>query len=141
MASSGSNDLHGHAVGDALLVAVAKRLAAVVRPADTVGRFGGDEFLVLCADLAAEDEALAIAHRIREALRQPFDLDGLVVRIAGSVGIATYDERVAGAARLIHNADLAMYRAKKGGKDDVVHFTSAIAEGVASGAGSPAPAR
>ncbi len=68
------NDSMGHAAGDELLKAVAKRLRAAMRPSDTVARFGGDEFVVLCEEIADEQTAFEIAERIAEALSQPIEL-------------------------------------------------------------------
>src|SRR5581483_164724 len=85
------NDGLGHAAGDDLLQAVAVRLGAAVRSQDTVARFGGDEFTVLCEDLASEDEAIMVARRILEELQRPFALDGSPVFVTASVGVAVAD--------------------------------------------------
>lgn len=106
------NDLHGHQAGDELLVQVGARLREAVRPEDTVTRIGGDEFVVLCEDLATELEATMVAERVRAALGEPFELSVGRVRIGCSVGIAT--TRGAGAAPhdLLAEADQRMYEAK-----------------------------
>jgi diguanylate cyclase (GGDEF)-like protein len=120
------NDIHGHAVGDALLTAVAKRLTDTVRPTDLVGRFGGDEFLVLCRGLVDEQGAVLIADRVQSAIAQPFEIGPLTVSIGTSIGVATFDHGIDDAAALIHNADLAMYQAKQGGRGRVEIFTPDI---------------
>jgi diguanylate cyclase (GGDEF)-like protein len=113
------NDVHGHAVGDALLAAVAARLEGVKRKGDIVGRFGGDEFLILCDGVADAAQAMELAERAQAALANPFDIDGLVLTIGSSIGVAI-DDHVASvtadAAVLIHRADEAMYEAKRSGK-------------------------
>ncbi|HSD79677.1 MAG TPA: sensor domain-containing diguanylate cyclase, partial [Solirubrobacteraceae bacterium] len=81
------NDRCGHAAGDAVLVALAGRLASAVRPADTVARMGGDEFLVVCEDVD-ERTALALAHRVAEAVRRPLEVDGRRHELSASVGVA-----------------------------------------------------
>lgn len=122
------NDVHGHAAGDALLVAVAERLNAAMRRNDVVSRFGGDEFLVLCSELAEERDAMVIADRIQQLLAQPFDIGGQQVTIGSSIGVAVYDdEETGGPAALIHNADLAMYKAKQGGRGRVERYEPANA--------------
>jgi diguanylate cyclase (GGDEF)-like protein len=107
------NDRYGHQVGDELLVAVGQRLAKVVRPGDSLARLAGDEFVVLCEDLDDPAQANAIAARFDVALARPFALGDIELNIHGSIGISCNksgdDEPVA----LIHDADLAMYRAKR----------------------------
>jgi diguanylate cyclase (GGDEF)-like protein len=109
------NDRFGHGAGDRVLEITADRLRAVSRGTDSCARFGGDEFGVLLEDLHDPAAAGGIARRIVDTLTEPMDLDGQVVMIGASVGIAlgTGPE---GAEELIHRADLAMYRAKTEGK-------------------------
>jgi diguanylate cyclase (GGDEF)-like protein len=106
------NDSLGHAAGDELLVAVAKRLAGCIRPGDTAARFGGDEFVLLFDEL---DRSLIAepARRILEALRQPFKIRGRDVVVGVSIGIAA---GIDNAEDMLRNADLALYRAKGAGK-------------------------
>jgi diguanylate cyclase (GGDEF)-like protein/PAS domain S-box-containing protein len=121
------NDGLGHVVGDMLLVEVAARLQEVVRPSDTVARFGGDEFVVLCDDLDADLDAVEVAERVAEALRRPFLLSGREVVSGASVGIATasgVDHE--GAEALVRDADAAMYRAKDRGKGRYEVFDESI---------------
>ena len=115
------NDTLGHSAGDELLVAVAARLRAAVRPGDTVARLGGDEFAVLLDDLAVADDALAVAGRIDLALRAPVEVQGELVHVAASTGVAYRDPEEADAEHLLRNADLAMYEAKSGSGGYVVY--------------------
>jgi diguanylate cyclase (GGDEF)-like protein len=111
------NDTMGHRAGDRLLVAVAARIAGTLRDADTVGRMGGDEFVVLI-DGAAADVALdLVAERLLAVMRQPFELEdaAMPLLVSVSIGIASGDRPNAGA--LLHDADVALYEAKEGGKN------------------------
>jgi diguanylate cyclase (GGDEF)-like protein/PAS domain S-box-containing protein len=116
------NDAYGHAAGDRLLVAVARRLEGSLRPSDTVCRFGGDEFVVLCEDIAGEEGAMAAAWRVRQALARPFVLDEGQVYVEASLGAAVATGARQRPEQLIHNADAAMYRAKQLGGNRVVVF-------------------
>lgn len=109
------NDLHGHSVGDELLMAVARRLTSVLRPGDTLARMSGDEFVVLCEDLATPAEIDAIAARVVDAIATPFDLSGVKVEISASVGIAYSGRGDHLSSQLLVDADAAMYQAKRGG--------------------------
>ena len=109
------NDSLGHDAGDQLLRAVADRLAIAVWPGDTAARFGGDEFVVLCEEVAGPHEALQVAERLAEGLHAPFFLSGEKVFVTASVGVAMSAEEVADAADLLRDADAAMYEAKSRG--------------------------
>ncbi|MBG0817360.1 EAL domain-containing protein [Planomonospora sp. ID82291] len=115
------NDRLGHAVGDALLVAVAHRLRACVRWYDTVARLGGDEFAVLLIDVTPA-EAGQITERIIRTLRTPVGVDGHELLVQASVGLVD-SARDAGASELLRCADVAMYTAKERGKSRYVRYT------------------
>jgi diguanylate cyclase (GGDEF)-like protein/PAS domain S-box-containing protein len=109
------NDSLGHAAGDELLVEVAARLRAIVRPTDLVARFGGDEFVVVCESMT-EGEAVTLAERIGEALRQPVHLGGVDHRPHASIGVTVQTDEHVSAEELIRDCDIAMYQAKSGGR-------------------------
>jgi diguanylate cyclase (GGDEF)-like protein len=108
------NDLYGHHVGDELLVAVADRLAMLLRPGDVLCRIGGDEFVALCEDMASAADAEVIAERVTLALAEPFPLPSLTVTVSGSVGIA-FSGPGQDIPAILRNADFAMYQAKSDG--------------------------
>ncbi|MDQ1067450.1 putative bifunctional diguanylate cyclase/phosphodiesterase [Streptomyces canus] len=118
------NDTIGHQAGDELLVQAARRLQDAVRYGDTASRLGGDEFAALIVGdgtrdrTAREGHILELADRLRVTLSQPYLIDGNDVRVAASIGVA-FAEPGLGAGELLRNADLAMYRAKAGGKGRV----------------------
>ncbi|MEU6056122.1 EAL domain-containing protein, partial [Streptomyces xanthochromogenes] len=118
------NDTIGHQAGDELLIQAARRLQDSVRAGDTAARLGGDEFAALILGDGTRDPAAReyqvreIADRLRLTLSQPYLIDGNDVRVAASIGVA-FAEPGVGAGELLRNADLAMYRAKKGGKNRV----------------------
>jgi diguanylate cyclase (GGDEF)-like protein/PAS domain S-box-containing protein len=114
------NDSLGHHAGDLLLAQLSDRLRTCTRDTDVVARQGGDEFLVLLADLDRTDEAEApraraevVADRIREALEAPFDLHGTMFYATGSIGISLFPHDAQDAETLMRNADAAMYRTKR----------------------------
>jgi diguanylate cyclase (GGDEF)-like protein/PAS domain S-box-containing protein len=109
------NDHHGHDVGDLLLREVAARIRHCVRESDTVGRIGGDEFVVLLNDTGHADHAVAVAAKIGAALRQPFELAGGRLQVSASIGIALYPDHGEDARQLLRRADDAMYDAKRQG--------------------------
>ncbi len=108
------NDQYGHAVGDMLLVAVAARLRDAVRAGDVVGRLGGDEFLVVCADMPDPHAALALAERIADTVAAPLDVDLATLAPRASIGVANVGDRqlLVDAEMLIAEADGAMYASK-----------------------------
>ncbi|HEU0131119.1 MAG TPA: EAL domain-containing protein [Mycobacteriales bacterium] len=122
------NDSLGHEAGDALLVQVAERLAAATRPGDTVARFGGDEFVVVCEG-ADEAAAHLVAEDLLGTLAEPFDLGGQPAYITASVGIAVSPPHTG--ADLMRFADAAMYDAKGRGRGRVHVFDTALAEAAA----------
>ena len=110
------NDTHGHHVGDALLVAVAERLTALVRPDDTLARLSGDEFVFLCENLTDRSDADLLLRRIHAAFEQPFELSGVQLTMSASVGIAVAGPDEFIGEQLLVAADRAMYRAKRKGE-------------------------
>jgi diguanylate cyclase (GGDEF)-like protein len=127
------NDTLGHAAGDELLRAIAARLDGVVRDVDALGRIGGDEFVVLAEEFAKAADAELIAERIRAALRAPFALgDGkqTALTVTASIGVAT-GERPS-VDDFLRDADIAMHRAKRDGKDRHVVFESGMQDVVQS---------
>src|SRR5688572_27062515 len=115
------NDSRGHAAGDELIVGVANRLRATVRPSDTVARFGGDEFVVVCQEAETLSGAMTVADRIAVALREPFRIGGEEIFLTVSVGIAIAGPG-ASSETLLRNADAAMYRAKDQGRSRCEFF-------------------
>jgi len=107
------NDTHGHHVGDELLVAVAHRLAALVRPDDTLARVSGDEFVLLCENLVDRSDAEVLVRRIEESFELPFELSGVEVTLTASVGIAVAGPGEVNSDRLLVEADSAMSRARQ----------------------------
>jgi len=107
------NDDHGHAFGDGVLRQVAERLVSAVREADTVSRYGGDEFLILLAELSQPTDAQAVAEKLGAALSAPIELQGRVVRLTASLGAAIYPDDGEDIDTLIAHADAAMYQAKR----------------------------
>jgi diguanylate cyclase (GGDEF)-like protein len=122
----GYNDRLGHLAGDDILVGVSRTLKETVRSIDVVSRFGGEEFAILSPQTAAE-EALRVAERVREAVSSrslsPVGSDG-AVSISLSAGVATYPEQAGSLQELLDNADRALYRAKRSGKNRVLLFNT-----------------
>ena len=116
------NDSFGHSAGDSVLREAAARIARCVRSSDTVSRFGGDEFAVLVTALHNPQESWLISETIVEALSAPFEAGGHTCFLSASVGIALYPEDGGSAEELLKAADTAMYRAKSGGRSQVVFF-------------------
>jgi diguanylate cyclase (GGDEF)-like protein/PAS domain S-box-containing protein len=123
------NDSLGHAAGDALLVEAARRIAAELRSEDTAARLGGDEFAVLLEDLTDQGQAVAAAARLLEALDEPFTIDGNSFRCPASVGLAYAGPHDTDPERLIQQADLAMYQAKRSGKARAIAFDPQMESG------------
>ena len=119
------NDLFGHAAGDELLIALAQRMVAAVRPADTVARLGGDEFVVVCESVD-ERTALALGWRVAAAVQEPINAAGTVHQLAASIGIALGSGAGTDPDVLIGHADAAAYRAKERGTGRVELFDEGL---------------
>lgn len=131
------NDLHGHDVGDRLLIEVAKRISSCMRETDTVARFGGDEFIVMLSELTTEKEASLsqagiVAEKIRSTLADPYYLDippkneeaarQIMHHCTASIGVALFINHDIGPEELIKRADSSMYRAKETGRNRICFF-------------------
>ncbi|GGR67837.1 hypothetical protein GCM10008959_32480 [Deinococcus seoulensis] len=116
------NDMLGHAVGDDLLREVAARLQGCLRPADTVARLGGDEFVAVIPDLPGREEAARVARRLQEALAPVVQMNGQQINVQSSVGVAIYPPDSSLPANLLRQADMAMYQAKRAGKNGIEFF-------------------
>jgi diguanylate cyclase (GGDEF)-like protein/PAS domain S-box-containing protein len=117
------NDSLGHDAGDHLLQAMAERLRAVVRDRDMLGRFGGDEFIVMLRDVSGADDPLDIADRLRREIARPVIVDGAELFVTASIGITLADRDGVTTTELLRDADAAMYRAKARGRDCVEVFS------------------
>ncbi|MGV7209571.1 putative bifunctional diguanylate cyclase/phosphodiesterase [Oxalobacteraceae bacterium A2-2] len=118
----GINDSLGHHVGDLLLQEVAARLVRCVRAVDTVSRQGGDEFVIILADIGGIGQAAHVAATVLQAIAQEFVLDGHRLQVSTSIGVSIYPNDGADIDTLMKNADLAMYHAKQGGRNGFQFF-------------------
>jgi diguanylate cyclase (GGDEF)-like protein len=109
------NDSFGHQVGDELLIAVADRVACTLRPADTVARLSGDEFVILCEELDHDGDVEVVASRVADALGLAFSLSGIDIEMSASIGIAFANQTNHDAEQLLHAADTAMNQVKQRG--------------------------
>ncbi len=117
------NDSLGHGVGDQLLRGMSERLRAVVRDRDLLGRFGGDEFIVMLRDIGMALSPVEIAERLRAEIALPLVVDGAELFVTASIGIAVADRPGVTTTELLRDADAAMYRAKARGRDCVEVFS------------------
>ena len=120
------NDTLGHAAGDQLLIEVAARISACVRPEDTVARLGGDEFTVLLPNVRSETEVEAVATRIMDAVAKPIVVGEHSLVVSASIGIALDDDFGGSTPDLLNAADLAMYQAKRSGRGRAERFHPAL---------------
>lgn len=111
------NDTLGHGAGDILLKAVAQRLTRTVREEDTVARLGGDEFVITLPRIRNATDAARMAAKVIDAVSQPYDIEGRIVRMTTSVGIGIYPDGGKDAETLMKSADTALYEAKRAGKN------------------------
>ena len=117
------NDGLGHNAGDELLKVMAERMAGCLRAGDTVGRFGGDEFVLLLTESGQVGDAAPVLERVREAVLQSISLGGQEVQVSCSIGVAVYPNDGGDAETLLMHADAAMYRAKDMGKNNCQFYT------------------
>ena len=122
------NDTYGHGVGDLLLKEVALRIQGCLRESDTAARIGGDEFVVLLPSIETKQDASKVGAKILYALNQPFALAGHTLEISGSIGVAVYPEHGKDEKLLVKSADIAMYHAKKNGRNNVKIYQSGMQE-------------
>ena len=129
------NDTLGHNVGDHLLKIVSERLRETIRPSDLVARgdqshnlarLGGDEFTILIPDLERVENALNVAHRVKDAMRRPFLIDGHEIFVTASIGISLFPEDGDDCDSLLKYADTAMYHAKNCGKNNAKLYSSSL---------------
>jgi len=120
------NDTQGHTVGDIVLLEVAQRFRRALRPQDLIGRFGGDEFVVVASDISDDDEAKAIGRRLHEILSTPVLADGRIITVNASIGIALSEHNASSSEQLIGDADIAMYEAKATGRNRSVVFDAPL---------------
>ena len=124
------NDTYGHETGDHLLLEVSDRLVNAIRPGDTVARFGGDEFIILCEQIDEKNEAVLIAGRLLHFLREKIQISGTDHYISGSIGIAFGNGYSHTADELLKNADMAMYEVKEKGRDNCRIFSTELEDSV-----------
>jgi diguanylate cyclase (GGDEF)-like protein/PAS domain S-box-containing protein len=120
------NDTLGHPAGDLLLQAFSRRIAAVLREEDTLARWAGDEFTLIVPHIRGIDGAIAVAEKIMEALKPEFMLEGHLLRVTSSIGIAMYPTHGEDSETLLKNADAALYRVKEAGRNGYNLYNSAI---------------
>ncbi len=120
------NDTLGHSAGDKLLVEVGRRISSQLREGDTAARMGGDEFTLLLQEIDDPDSAVNIAHRIINAISQPFTIDNNTLYVTASIGISIYPNDGNNSETLIRNADTAMYRAKDDGRNSYQLYTATM---------------
>jgi diguanylate cyclase (GGDEF)-like protein len=116
------NDTLGHSAGDMALVEIAVRLRATLREGDVIARMGGDEFVVLVEEFGDATQVAEVAKKVLETVGKPFALQAQEHAVTASIGISTYPRDAADAPTLLKNADIAMYRAKEGGKNNFRFF-------------------
>ena len=124
------NDTLGHAAGDALLVAVAKRLRGAVREGDLVARLGGDEFLILMVSPDIRPEINRVRERIMRAIVEPVQVHGHEVRVTPSMGVSLFPRDGDDIETLLRNADLAMYTAKERGRNEIAFYEPVMSQAV-----------
>jgi diguanylate cyclase (GGDEF)-like protein/PAS domain S-box-containing protein len=119
------NDIHGHNVGDELLVSVSQRMKAALREGDTLARIGGDEFIAIMVNLAKTEDSTPLLDRLLEAAAAPVTINNYVMQVSASIGVTLYPQDGADADQLMRHADQAMYVAKQAGKNRYRLFDTA----------------
>ncbi|MEX2256615.1 MAG: diguanylate cyclase [Acidimicrobiia bacterium] len=122
------NDTLGHDAGDRVLVELARRLRVVIRSGDLVARLGGDEFCVVCEAIESQQEMLDLGRRLCDAVSSPLSIHGREVQVGTSIGIAIVEPGRETIGRLLRNADIALYRAKRSGGFSVSLFDESMVE-------------
>ena len=122
------NDTYGHGVGDLLLKEVALRIQDCLRDSDTAARIGGDEFVILLPVVETEQDASKVGEKILHTLNQPFELAGHTLKISSSIGVAVYPKHGSDEKLLVKSADIAMYHAKKNGRNNVKIYQPGMQE-------------
>ena len=117
------NDTLGHRIGDEILISIAHRMQSVIRPSDTLARFGGDEFVLLLPNLASEQEAEALAELILYEIGQAHRVATQELYLTASIGISLLSRDLDEPARMLQEADMAMYKAKQQGRDTFVVYS------------------
>jgi len=120
------NDTYGHEMGDKLLIIIADILSHSIRPKDTVARFGGDEFVILCEEINNQNEVIDIVNDILDSLHQPMSIENIEYVATASIGIAFDDAGTKNVQDLLRDADAAMYRAKDLGRDQWIFFKDSM---------------
>jgi diguanylate cyclase (GGDEF)-like protein/PAS domain S-box-containing protein len=120
------NDTQGHSVGDIVLLEVAQRFRRALRPDDLIGRFGGDEFVVIASNISDDEEAKAIGRRLHDILSTPVLAEGRIITVNASIGIAISEQDASSSEQLIGDADIAMYEAKATGRNRSVVFDATL---------------
>ncbi len=123
------NDSLGYGIGNELLISIARRLSEFVRETDTISRQGGDEFLLLLPGLDSANSCVRFIDKLMRELALPITLSGQEISLSASVGIALYPQDGANFETLLKKADMAMYRAKSGGRNTNRFFNEQINEG------------
>jgi diguanylate cyclase (GGDEF)-like protein/PAS domain S-box-containing protein len=120
------NDLHGHGAGDRVLSGVASRIRATLRQSDSVGRVGGDEFVIVLSEIAHAGDAAFVADKLLQAIAAPYKVAGRDVSVTASLGLALYPDDGVTAEDLVANADAAMYAAKRNGRGECRFFETGM---------------
>ncbi len=120
------NDLHGHAIGDALLRGIAQRIKSEIRATDIFGRISGDEFVIVLNPIEKRSDVSTLVGRLRNRLKRPFRIEGVEIRASASIGVAFYPTHGRDYDTLRRHADMAMYRAKTSAKGGIAFFNQAL---------------